>query len=103
MKESAVLTSPIAPQNAPPLPTQLSPADKQLMDVARELEVSFLAEMLKSVGAGAPRDTFGGGAGEEQFSSFLRMAQAREMVEGGGLGLAESLFEALKERSDALV
>jgi len=60
------------------------------------------AEMLKSAGFGKSRDAFGGGAGEEQFGSFLRQAQATEMVKQGGIGLAEHLFEALKERSDEI-
>ena len=72
--------------------------DARLFEVAQELEATFLAEMLKSAGFGAPRDTFGGGAGEDQFSSFLRQAQAMEMVKAGGIGLAERLFESLKER-----
>lgn len=74
--------------------------DADLRDVARKLEATFLAEMLKSAGFGSPRESFGGGAGEEQFASFLRQAQAEEMVKQGGIGLAESLFEALKDRTD---
>jgi len=75
--------------------------DSALLEVARDLEASFLAEMLKSAGFGKPRATLGGGVGEDQFGSFLRQEQAKEMVKQGGIGLAESLFEALKERSDA--
>ncbi|MCK8463350.1 rod-binding protein [Aliiroseovarius sp. S1339] len=74
------------------------PDDARLMDVARKLEASFLSEMLKSAGVGKTPDSFGGGAGEDQFSSFLRQAQADEMVKAGGIGLAQSLFEALKEQ-----
>jgi hypothetical protein len=44
---------------------------------------------------------FNGGIGEEQFQSFLRLEQARAMVGQGGIGLAENIFEALKERADA--
>ena len=43
-------------------------------------------------------ESFGGGAGEQQFASYLRQAQADEMAKGGGIGLAEALFEAMKER-----
>lgn len=75
--------------------------DAALMKAAQDLEASFLAEMLKSAGLGKPREMMGGGAGEEQFGSFLRQAQAEAMVESGGIGLAQSLFEALKERADA--
>lgn len=75
--------------------------DAALFQAAQDLEASFLAEMLKSAGFGKPRDAFGGGTGEEQFGSFLRQEQANEMVKSGGIGLAESLFEALKERANA--
>ena len=76
------------------------PTDIKLLSAAKQLEASFLSEMLKSAGVGAPRTGFGGGIGEDQFASFLRDAQAKEMVERGGIGLAQSLFEALKERQN---
>ena len=75
--------------------------DEKLMNAARGLEASFLAEMLKSAGVGAPLSAFGGGAGEEHFSSFLREAQAKAMVDAGGLGLAQSIFEAMKAGQNA--
>lgn len=75
--------------------------DAALRAAAQKLEATFLAEMLKSAGLGESRQTNGGGAGEDQFSSFLVQAQAEEMVAAGGVGLAEALFEALKERQDA--
>jgi Rod binding domain-containing protein len=83
-----------------PLPDYMN-VDAQLRDAAQKMEATFLSEMLKSAGMGAPRDAFGGGEGEEQFSSFLREAQAEQMVKAGGIGLAEALFEAMKVRVDA--
>ncbi len=74
--------------------------DAALMQAAQKLEASFLAEMLKSAGFGDSREEFGGGHGEDQFASFLVDAQAEEMVAAGGVGLAEALFEALKDRED---
>lgn len=71
--------------------------DTALRDVAKELEATFLAEMLKSAGFGQTRESYGGGSGEDQFSSFLVLEQAKAMVDAGGIGLAESLFHALKE------
>ncbi|MFW8633977.1 rod-binding protein [Cribrihabitans pelagius] len=68
-----------------------------LREAAIKLEASFLSEMLKSAGLGEARSGFGGGAGEEQFSSFLIQAQAEQMARSGGIGLAESLYHALKE------
>ena len=89
----------------PPPPVPAIPAsmgkDGQLRAAAEQLEATFLAEMLKSAGFGDTRETFGGGAGEEQFGSFMREAQALELAKAGGIGLAEALFEALKVRLDA--
>lgn len=88
-----------APTIGPNQPSD-STQDARLMEAARDLEANFLAEMLKAAGLGATPEGFGGGAGEDQFSSFLRLEQAKSMVEAGGIGLAESLFNALKERAD---
>lgn len=79
---------------------QPSQSDAALRTAAEKLEASFLAEMLKAAGVGEARDAFGGGAGEEQFASFLREAQAEGMVKAGGIGLAEALFESLKEHAN---
>jgi len=68
------------------------------MEQARALEASFLAEMLGHAGLGAVPDGFGGGAGEDQFASFLRAEQAKAMAAKGGIGLAQSIFESLKNR-----
>lgn len=83
-----------------PSPSGPSTHDEKLMQVAKDLEATFLSEMLKSAGLGKSRESFGGGAGEDQFGSFLRDYQARGMVESGGIGLAESIFESLKERGN---
>lgn len=78
-----------------------APKDKALMDAAQKLEATFLAEMLKSAGLGQSSESFGGGAGEDQFASFLVQEQAMQMVKSGGIGLSESIYETLKERQDA--
>lgn len=78
-----------------------SPPDA-VREAAQKLEASFLAEMLKAAGLGEAREGFGGGGiGEDQFNSFLVTAQAEEMVRAGGIGLSESLFQALMETYDA--
>lgn len=76
------------------------PRHAQIMDVAKALEASFLEEMLKSAGLGKTPEGFGGGAGEDQFSSFLRSEQAKLMTEAGGIGLAKSLFDAIVRTSN---
>lgn len=80
----------------------LRPEDEQdLRAVAQDLEASFIAEMLKHSGLGEAPDSFGGGHGEDQFSSFLRAEHARLLAEHGGIGLAEGIFRALVATSGA--
>lgn len=81
----------------PPVTPSAPDRDVRLRDAARELEATFLSEMLKAAGLGNRSAGFGGGAGEDQFASLLRDEQARQMVRAGGIGLAEHLFRALKE------
>jgi peptidoglycan hydrolase FlgJ len=77
------------------MPLPKGDARAALMTKARELETAFLSEMLAHSGLDASPDGFGGGAGEDQFSSFLRDEQAKLLVRRGGIGLAETLFKAL--------
>jgi Rod binding domain-containing protein len=80
--------------------TPINPAnsvssDMKLRALADKLESQFLAEMLKSAGVGQPRDAFGGGVGEAQFSSFLTQEYAEATVAAGGIGLSEAIYNAL--------
>jgi hypothetical protein len=90
---------PLTPQSRPTTLANLAPQDRALMEKAKALEASFLAEMLGHAGLGAAPEGFSGGIGEEQFASFLRAEQAKGMVEKGGIGLAEQIFNSLKERA----
>jgi peptidoglycan hydrolase FlgJ len=84
---------------SPRLTSTQPPGEAELRRKSVELEAAFLAEMLQFAGLGAQGNGFDGGVGEEQFASFLRQEQADMMAERGGIGLAESLFEALVDRS----
>lgn len=86
--------APILP--APPAPD--TDRDARLRHAALRLEAGFLKEMLEGAGLGRAPAGLGGGAGEDQFASFLLDAQALRLARAGGIGLAESLFEALKAR-----
>ncbi len=70
--------------------------DSRLRAALDQLESNFLAEMLRSAGVGTPRDSFGGGVGEEHFATFLVSAQADALVRAGGIGLAESIFRSMQ-------
>lgn len=74
----------------------VNPPDRETeaLKTARQLEAGFLAQMLKSAGLD------GAGAGSENdapFASFRRQALADAIVERGGLGLAQQVFEAMME------
>lgn len=84
-----------------PPPSQAgAPQDRDalLRHTAQRMEAQFLSEMLKHAGLGQTDSEFSGGVGEAQFGSFLREQQAEQMSRAGGIGLAESIFQALKER-----
>lgn len=72
-----------------------------LMEKAKSLEAAFLSEMLSHAGLDAAEGAFSGGIGEEQFSSFLREAQAKAIVDRGGIGLAEQFFQSLVRKDHA--
>lgn len=67
---------------------------------ALALEANFLSEMLKSAGFGTISGEFGGGEGAEQFTSFLREAHAEALVQRGGIGLAEHIYQSLLEKQN---
>lgn len=97
----------IDPTTALPAVVPLTGRKAALMAQAKALEAGFLAEMLNHAGLRGGQGDFSGGAGEEQFSSFLRQEQARLMVDKGGIGLAQLIFDsllrqgAIPEASDA--
>lgn len=83
--------------NLPPVAMPSQTRQQQLIARAEELEATFLSEMLAHSGLSEMRSAFGGGQGEEQFISFLRQEQARLIVQSGGLGLAELIFNSMSE------
>ncbi|MCG7623629.1 MULTISPECIES: rod-binding protein [unclassified Epibacterium] len=95
---------PIPSVSLPPAAASLQhaadPKDAALREAAIDLEASFLSEMLKAAGLGKSPEAFGGGAGEDQFSGLLVNEQARAMAEAGGIGLAESIYNSLKDSQE---
>lgn len=82
-------------------PTLAPDRTAKLRELSQELEATFLTEMLKHAGLGGARDGFGGGIGEEQFSSMLLQEHAKQITANGGIGLAENLFQALVKREES--
>lgn len=86
------------PAIPPPLATPLTGKQAALMAQAQALEAGFLAEMLNHAGLRGAEGAFAGGAGEQQFNSFLRQEQAQLLVDKGGIGLAQQIFDSLLRR-----
>jgi len=72
--------------------------EREARAVAEAFEAAFLAEMLKHSGINET-PSFGGGAGEDAFSSLLTQEYATLLAERGGIGLAERVFEVLQQRT----
>lgn len=93
-------TAPLPPSAPAPRPAGLRPPpdparEAALRETAQAFEASFLAEMLAHAGVGASAPGFDGGPGEEAFRGMMVAEQARLMTEAGGIGLAETIFEAM--------
>ena len=72
----------------------------QMRKVAQQLEGSFLAEMLKAAKFGQIQKSYNGGAGEEQFQSFLTQEHAQAIAKTQSIGLAEHIFLSLKNSGE---
>ena len=97
---SGIGSSPAA--RAIPTPPDQLAKETALREAATELEANFISEMLKAAKFGEPLETFGGGIGEDQFSSFLRNEHASALAEKGGFGLADAIFDAFVDREERL-
>ena len=92
--------NPVSNARHPPPTLNTNRQNDPLRQAAAELETAFLTEMLKSAGFAKPREHMGGGAGEDHFGSLLVRAHADQITRNGGIGLAESLYQALKETTN---
>ncbi len=88
----------------PPVLSPGSPAteaalkDKAMREAAKEFEAVFLAEMLSHTSLADTSETFGGGAGEDAFGSMMTREWANQLTERGGIGLSETIYQALVAR-----
>jgi len=87
----------------PVLPTQpMTPKQPErredLWHLSVAFEATFLNEMLKSSGVNTTSSSFGGGAGEDAFSSLLTQTYADGFSKAGGIGLAQHVYSSMLER-----
>lgn len=88
--------SPIMPAGSPASEATLK--DKAMREAANEFEAVFLAEMLSHTSLGDTSETFGGGAGEDAFGSMMTREWANQLTARGGIGLSETIYQALVAR-----
>ena len=70
--------------------------NEKLEQTARDFETAFLAETLSHIGL----DRTKGVEGAAPFASFINRAYAEQLVERGGLGLAENIVRSLAAKND---
>ena len=73
-----------------------APKEIQMRKLSQQLEGCFLAEMLKAAKFGQIQKSYNGGAGEEQFQTFLTQEHAQAIARTQSIGLAEHIFLSLK-------
>lgn len=87
--------SPLAAPVAPVAPAAPQPRNPDAWRAAQAFEAQFLAEMLKHTGLSAPPGTMGGGMAEAQMASMMTEQRAHHMVQAGGIGLAQPVYQAI--------
>lgn len=92
-KTAVPVATPAAVQVAAPAPGR----DEQLMKTAKAFEAVFVAQMLSQSGLGKAIAA-DGGFGGEAFSSLLVEQYSNKLVEKGGFGLAERIYDQLRQQ-----
>lgn len=84
--------------------TQTAPAktarDEIMLERAKEFEAVFVAQMLKHSGFEKALST-DSGLGGENYASLLLNQYAARIVDNGGFGLADKIYEQLKAKEAA--
>lgn len=94
-----------------PLPLQKAAAEQtpsreaeqaKLKTACQEFEQLFLTQMLNQMRSSIPKGEgglFGGGQQEEMFNGMLDQERAKAWSQDGGVGLANLLFQQMKEQT----
>ena len=83
--------------------TPSRPNADRMRQTAQEFEVGFLSQMLRPMFEGLSTEApFGGGEAEATWRSFLLEAMAKQTVQAGGIGLADTVMaEMIRMQEDA--
>ena len=94
----AAASSALAPQAPDRTAHDAQLRDAQLKEQAREFEAVFVSQMLKHTGLTEALSGEGEKFGGEAFASMLTDQFAADLVEDGGFGLAEEIYQQLLEK-----
>jgi hypothetical protein len=92
-------TAPRAPIEATAALSRASPVDDPLWQAALELESALAAELFAYAGLDEAVSR-SSGLGGAAFSNFVVQSYAETFVAEGGLGLAETIYRQLQEKSN---
>jgi len=69
---------------------------EEIKTTAKDFEAVFISQMMSHMFKGIKADSmFGGGNGEDMFSSMLVTEYGKEMAKGSGIGIADQLQKAI--------
>ena len=79
-------------------PAEKAAAEQKLVKVSKDFESIFLGYLLKTMREAVPKsDFFGHTRDEEIFGSMRDEEMAKNMAQGGGIGLAKMMVAQLKK------
>lgn len=93
--------NPLPLRNAAAEQTPSKEADQaKLKTACQDFEQLFLTQMLQQMRSSIPKDgMLGGGQQEEMFNGMLDQERAKAWSQDGGIGLANLLFQQMKDQS----
>lgn len=74
---------------------------KRLRDASHDLEKTFIAEMLKAARVSENSSPITGGPEGGHFSNYLHDHYAQAITRNNQIGLAEGIFQAMKNRGES--
>jgi len=78
-------------------PWEQSPSEKKLKTACQEFEAYFINALLKSAQKANPKSgLFDDSKNSDMYSSIVNMEFAKNISQGGGMGLGNILFNQLK-------
>jgi flagellar protein FlgJ len=90
--------SPLPPSKQAAAGPSQAAEEGKLKEACQQFEEMFLTQMMKQMRKSAPEGgMFGQSQGEKQFADMLDHERAKSWSQGGGVGMAQMMFEQMKQ------